>query len=155
MTYGPGLAGSLLVGLSLAKGIAVGRGLPLVGVNHLEGHVYSVFVSEPRPPLPFLCLTVSGGHTLLTLVQPDDLLDGRLDGGCLGLSGEGWFDAQSYLNGLRKYAANAGAEFVHGEVVAMTSGPRNGDRYKVIGRNFLRKLDSDGEPTRLRCFRRG
>ena len=69
VTYGPGLAGSLVVGLSLAKGIAVGRGLPLVGVNHLEGHVYSVFVSEPRPPLPFLCLTVSGGHTLLTLVD--------------------------------------------------------------------------------------
>ena len=70
VTYGPGLAGSLLVGLSLAKGIAVGRGLPLVGVNHLEGHVYSVFVEAPRPPLPFLCLTVSGGHTLLTLVRP-------------------------------------------------------------------------------------
>lgn len=69
VTYGPGLAGSLLVGLSLAKGIALGRGLPLIGVNHLEGHVYSVFIQEPRPPLPFLCLTVSGGHTLLTLVR--------------------------------------------------------------------------------------
>ncbi len=69
VTVGPGLAGSLLVGLSAAKGIALGRGLPLVGVNHLEGHVYSVFIEEPRPPLPFLCLTVSGGHTLLTLVR--------------------------------------------------------------------------------------
>lgn len=69
VTVGPGLAGSLLVGLSMAKGLALGRGIPLLGVNHLEGHVYSVFVSEPRPPLPFLCLTVSGGHTLLTLVK--------------------------------------------------------------------------------------
>jgi N6-L-threonylcarbamoyladenine synthase len=69
VTVGPGLAGSLLVGLSMAKGLALGRGLPLLGVNHLEGHIYSVFVAEPRPPLPFLCLTVSGGHTLLTVVR--------------------------------------------------------------------------------------
>ncbi len=69
VTVGPGLAGSLLVGLSVAKGIAVGAGLPLIGVNHLEGHVYSVMIEEPRPPMPFLCLTVSGGHTLLTLVE--------------------------------------------------------------------------------------
>ena len=69
VTVGPGLAGSLLVGLSAAKGIALGRGLPLLGVNHLEGHVYSVMIDAPRPPLPFLCLTVSGGHTLLTLVR--------------------------------------------------------------------------------------
>lgn len=69
VTVGPGLAGSLLVGLSAAKGLAVGAGLPLIGVNHLEGHVYSVMIDAPRPPLPFLCLTVSGGHTLLTLVR--------------------------------------------------------------------------------------
>ncbi|MFN3596627.1 MAG: tRNA (adenosine(37)-N6)-threonylcarbamoyltransferase complex transferase subunit TsaD [Rubricoccaceae bacterium] len=69
VTYGPGLAGSLLVGLSFAKGLALGRGLPLVGANHLEGHVYSVFVEPPGPALPFLCLTVSGGHTLLTRVD--------------------------------------------------------------------------------------
>ena len=69
VTYGPGLAGSLLVGLSFAKAYALGRGLPLVGVNHLEGHVYSVFVDAPSPPLPFLCLTVSGGHTQLVLVE--------------------------------------------------------------------------------------
>jgi len=69
VTYGPGLAGSLLVGLSLAKGIALGQGIPLIGVNHLEGHVYSVFVDGNGPDLPYLCLTVSGGHTLLTLVR--------------------------------------------------------------------------------------
>jgi|GEM_PF-75684 len=69
VTYGPGLAGSLLVGLSVAKGIALGLGVPLVGVNHLDGHVYSVFVGGDGPAFPFLCLTVSGGHTHLTLVR--------------------------------------------------------------------------------------
>lgn len=69
VTYGPGLAGSLLVGLSVAKGIALGRGVPLVGVNHLDGHVYSVFLGETAPAFPFLCLTVSGGHTHLQVVR--------------------------------------------------------------------------------------
>ncbi len=75
VTYGPGLAGSLLVGLSLAKGLALGLGVPLVGVNHLDGHVYSVFAGSepatdaPGPAFPFLCLTVSGGHTHLHLVR--------------------------------------------------------------------------------------
>ena len=69
VTYGPGLAGSLLVGLSFAKALALGLDIPLIGVNHLEGHIYSVFIDEPQPSFPFLCLTVSGGHTLLTLVK--------------------------------------------------------------------------------------
>lgn len=69
VTYGPGLSGSLLVGLSFAKAFAFGRGLPLVGVNHLEGHIYSVCIEEPRPPFPYLCLVVSGGHTQLVLVE--------------------------------------------------------------------------------------
>ena len=69
VTYGPGLAGSLLVGLSFAKALALGLDIPLIGVNHLEGHVYSVFIEEPHPPFPYLCLTVSGGHTQLTLVR--------------------------------------------------------------------------------------
>ncbi len=69
VTYGPGLAGSLLVGLSFAKALALGLDIPLIGVNHLEGHIYSVFIEEPHPSFPFLCLTVSGGHTLLTLVK--------------------------------------------------------------------------------------
>ncbi len=69
VTYGPGLAGSLLVGLSFAKALALGLGIPLVGVNHLEGHLYSVFIEAPHPPLPYLCLTVSGGHTQLVLVR--------------------------------------------------------------------------------------
>ena len=69
VSYGPGLVGSLLVGLSFAKALSLGRGIPLVGVNHLEGHVYSVFLEERHPPFPFLCLVVSGGHTELILVK--------------------------------------------------------------------------------------
>lgn len=68
VTYGPGLAGSLLVGVSFAKALAFGLGVPLVGVNHLEGHIYSVFL-EHTPPFPFLCLIVSGGHTQLMLIE--------------------------------------------------------------------------------------
>jgi N6-L-threonylcarbamoyladenine synthase len=69
VTYGPGLAGSLLVGLSFAKALALSLDVPLLGVNHLEGHVYSVFIEEPHPPFPYLCLTVSGGHTQLDVVR--------------------------------------------------------------------------------------
>lgn len=71
VTYGPGLAGSLLVGLSFAKAFAFGLGLPLVGVNHLEGHIYSVFIDQRRPSFPYLCLVVSGGHTQIVLVEKD------------------------------------------------------------------------------------
>lgn len=69
--YGPGLAGSLLVGLSFAKALALSLDVPLVGVNHLDGHIYSVFVDGAGPPFPFLCLTVSGGHTQLALIEPE------------------------------------------------------------------------------------
>lgn len=69
VTYGPGLAGSLLVGLSFAKAMAYGLGVPLIGVNHLEGHVYSVFLEKETPSFPFLCLVVSGGHTQMMRVD--------------------------------------------------------------------------------------
>jgi len=69
VTYGPGLIGSLLVGLSFAKAFALGLGRPLIGVNHLEGHMYSVFLTAPSPPFPYLCLVVSGGHTQLVRVE--------------------------------------------------------------------------------------
>src|SRR5207253_1384507 len=65
VTQGPGLIGALLVGLSAAKAIAWARGLPLVPVDHLDGHVASLYL-EPSPvEPPFLCLLASGGHTLL------------------------------------------------------------------------------------------
>ncbi|MFQ5899153.1 MAG: tRNA (adenosine(37)-N6)-threonylcarbamoyltransferase complex transferase subunit TsaD [Candidatus Methylomirabilia bacterium] len=68
VTQGPGLVGSLLVGCSVAKALAYVHRLPLVAVNHLEGHVFSAVLVEPRPEYPFLALVVSGGHTALYLV---------------------------------------------------------------------------------------
>jgi N6-L-threonylcarbamoyladenine synthase len=76
VTYGPGLIGSLLVGVNAAAAIAAARGLPLVGINHIEGHIYANWLTDlpadqplpPEPPFPLLCLVVSGGHTQLVLM---------------------------------------------------------------------------------------
>jgi N6-L-threonylcarbamoyladenine synthase len=65
VTVGPGLIGSLLVGLYYAKALSYVLGIPLIGVNHLEGHILSVFLEEEVPAFPFVALTVSGGHTSL------------------------------------------------------------------------------------------
>jgi N6-L-threonylcarbamoyladenine synthase len=69
VTYGPGLVGSLLIGCSAAKAIAYARRRPLVGVNHLEGHIYAAFLEGEPPAHPFLALVVSGGHTALYLAR--------------------------------------------------------------------------------------
>ena len=68
-TRGPGLMGSLLVGVSFAKGMALALNIPLIEVNHMQAHVLAHFIDEPRPQFPFLCLTVSGGHTQIVLVR--------------------------------------------------------------------------------------
>ena len=68
-TRGPGLLGSLLVGVSFAKAFALARNLPLIEVNHMQAHVLAHFIDEPKPTFPFLCLTVSGGHTQIVLVK--------------------------------------------------------------------------------------
>ncbi len=67
--YGPGLIGSLLVGCSFAKAVCYANSIPLVAVNHLEGHVFASFLEEPRPGFPFIALIVSGGHTSLYKVE--------------------------------------------------------------------------------------
>jgi N6-L-threonylcarbamoyladenine synthase len=69
VTQGPGLVGSLLIGCSAAKAIAWSRRRPLVGVNHLEGHIYAAFLEGEPPAFPFLALVVSGGHTALYLAR--------------------------------------------------------------------------------------
>lgn len=69
VTCAPGLLGSLLVGIAAAKGIAYSRGLPLIGVNHLEGHLNAAELESPGIPLPYVGLVVSGGHTSLYLVS--------------------------------------------------------------------------------------
>lgn len=68
-TKGPGLMGALLVGASFAKGMSLALGKPLIGVNHMEAHVLAHFITAPGPSFPFLCLTVSGGHTQIVLVK--------------------------------------------------------------------------------------
>jgi len=68
-TRGPGLLGSLMVGTSFAKAMALSLAVPLIAVDHMEAHVMSHFIDKPYPEFPFLCLTVSGGHTQIVLVK--------------------------------------------------------------------------------------
>lgn len=70
-TYGPGLLGSLLVGVTYAKAICMAHGLPLLAVNHLEGHIHAVMLEHPETALPALALIVSGGHTHLYHIRGD------------------------------------------------------------------------------------
>ena len=105
VTRGPGLAGSLVVGMNAAKGVALASGLPLIGVNHLEGHVYSAWVYSadvanppPEPGFPLLALLVSGGHTELNLIN-DHLVYQRLGSTLDDAAGEA-FDKVARLLGL-------------------------------------------------------
>ena len=68
-TRGPGLMGALLVGTSFAKSMALALGIPLIEVNHMQAHILAHFIEEPSPKFPFLCLTVSGGHTQIVKVS--------------------------------------------------------------------------------------
>ena len=69
VTYAPGLMGALLVGVNFAKSLAFGLNIPFIGVNHLQAHIYSNFLSIQKPTYPFICLVVSGGHTILVLIE--------------------------------------------------------------------------------------
>ena len=69
VTIGPGLAGSLLVGVNVAKAIALSRELPIIGVNHLEAHIYANWLDNSTPVFPLVCLIVSGGHSDLVLMR--------------------------------------------------------------------------------------
>ena len=69
VTCGPGLVGALLVGLNFAKGMAEALQIPFIGVNHIEGHIYGNFITHPKIEFPHLCLIVSGGHTLLSVMH--------------------------------------------------------------------------------------
>src|SRR5262245_39881725 len=98
VTVGPGLAGALLVGASVAHGLAVALGKPVIGVHHLEGHLLSPLLADPAPQFPFVALLVSGGHTqLLRVAAPGQytLLGETLD----DAAGEA-FDKTAQLLGL-------------------------------------------------------
>jgi N6-L-threonylcarbamoyladenine synthase len=100
VTRGPGLAGSLVVGMNMAKGLAFGSKVPLLGINHLEAHLYSTWLvpDEPEPSFPLLGLIVSGGHTELVLMS-GHLTYQRLGGTLDDAAGEA-FDKVARLLGL-------------------------------------------------------
>lgn len=74
-TRGPGLMGSLIVGVAFAKSLALSLDIPLIEVNHMDAHVLAHFAEEPKPRFPFLCLTVSGGHTQIVKVDAPDQME--------------------------------------------------------------------------------
>lgn len=97
-TRGPGLMGALLVGVSFAKALALSLNIPLVDVHHVQAHILAHFIEAPKPSFPFLCLTVSGGHTQLVLVR--DYLDMELLGSTIDDAAGEAFDKTGKLLGL-------------------------------------------------------
>ncbi|NNC94519.1 MAG: tRNA (adenosine(37)-N6)-threonylcarbamoyltransferase complex transferase subunit TsaD [Chitinophagales bacterium] len=110
-TRGPGLIGSLLVGAAFAKSLSLALNIPLIEVNHMVAHVLAHFIDDPKPEFPFICLTVSGGHTQLILVR--DHLDMEIVGQTRDDAAGEAFDKSAKLLGLEypggplidKYAA--------------------------------------------------
>ena len=102
-TRGPGLLGSLLVGTSFAKSFALSLGIPVIGVDHMEAHILAHFIEEPGinheiPAFPFLCLTVSGGHSQIVLV--DDYFDFTIVGKTIDDAAGEAFDKAAKILGL-------------------------------------------------------
>lgn len=97
-TKGPGLIGSLMVGSSFAKSLAYSLGIPLIGIHHMEAHVLAHFIPEPKPEFPFLCLTVSGGHT--QIVKMTNYLEFEILGKTIDDAAGEAFDKAAKLLGL-------------------------------------------------------
>lgn len=101
-TRGPGLMGSLLVGTSFAKAFALGLGIPLIEVNHMQGHIFAHFIEDNetrlKPEFPFLCLTVSGGHTQIVLIK--DYFDMQVIGETIDDAAGEAFDKAAKILGL-------------------------------------------------------
>ncbi|ALA58500.1 tRNA (adenosine(37)-N6)-threonylcarbamoyltransferase complex transferase subunit TsaD [Nitrospira moscoviensis] len=129
VTQGPGLAGALLVGVNYAKALSYGLQLPLVGVNHLEGHIASAWLADPTFPLPCVVLVVSGGHTHLYRREAD---------GCSALLGCTRDDAAG--EAFDKGAQMLGLEFPGGPAIDRIA--RSGDPQAIAFPRFrLRKSD--------------
>lgn len=130
-TRGPGLVGALLVGFSFAKSYAYGLDIPLIGVNHLEGHINSVFLEPEAPPFPFVALLVSGGHTALYYVTSHTAIE---------LMGQTRDDAVG--EAFDKVAKLLGLGYPGGGVIDTLS--KEGDRDKIaFTRPYLNKSDFD------------
>lgn len=120
-TRGPGLLGSLIVGVSFAKSLALSLGIPLIEVHHMNAHVLAHFAEDPKPQFPLLCLTVSGGHT--QIVQVDDFLDMAILGQTIDDAAGEAFDKTGKMLGLNypagpiidKYAQNGDAIYTFTE----------------------------------------
>lgn len=97
-TLGPGLIGSLMVGTSFAKGLSLGLKIPMITVNHMQAHVLAHFIDDPKPKFPFLCLTVSGGHT--QIVRVSSPLDMQVVGETLDDAAGEAFDKTAKIMGL-------------------------------------------------------
>ena len=97
-TRGPGLLGALLVGVSFAKAFALARNLPLIEVNHMQAHIMANFIDDPKPKFPFICLTVSGGHTQIVLIK--DYFDFEIIGQTLDDAAGEAMDKTSRILGL-------------------------------------------------------
>lgn len=97
-TRGPGLIGSLIVGVSFAKALALSLNIPMIEVNHMQAHVLAHFAEDPKPKFPFLCLTVSGGHTQIVVVK--DYLEMEVIGSTIDDAAGEAFDKTGKLLGL-------------------------------------------------------
>ena len=97
-TRGPGLLGSLVVGSGFARGMAQALGIPLIDVHHMQAHVLAHFIDDPKPSFPFLCLTVSGGHTQIVLVK--DYLEMEIIGSTIDDAAGEAFDKTAKMLGL-------------------------------------------------------
>lgn len=102
VTSGPGLLGSLIVGVSFAKSLSLSLGVPLIEVHHMKAHILSHFADDPKPNFPFLCLTVSGGHT--QIVKVDSYHDMTILGTTIDDAAGEAFDKSGKIMGL-KYPA--------------------------------------------------
>jgi N6-L-threonylcarbamoyladenine synthase len=131
VTTRPGLIGALLVGVAAAKGLAYARGLPLVPVNHLEGHVAAAYLTDPALEPPFVALIASGGHTALYSVERDRKM---------GLLGETLDDAAG--EALDKGARMLGLGFPGGPEISRTAREGDADRYDFpVGLKDKNNLD--------------
>jgi N6-L-threonylcarbamoyladenine synthase len=128
-TRGPGLVGSLLVGISFAKALALAKGLPLIEVDHMQAHVLAHFAEPPFPSFPFLCLTVSGGHTQIVLVRAP--LDMEILGRTLDDAAGEAFDKSGKMLGL-PYPAGPHLDRLAKEGTAKYPFPRP----QVVGLDF-------------------